>query len=173
MKYIYTYHKYIHIYIYMCVCIWVYVVYINCLIYKCILFMCSVAQSCLTLWDAINYGLPGSSVYGILQARNTEAGYHFLLYGIFPTQELNLCLLCLLHWQADSLLLHYLESPICYLCYVLFIVHILTICIYKCVYIYIYSSCRVLLICIYLYLSRYSKYRIWSFIICSSLRYTF
>ena len=28
---------------------------------------------------------------------------HFLLQGIFPTQGLNLCPLCLLHWQADSL----------------------------------------------------------------------
>ena len=28
-------------------------------------------------------------------------GCHFLLQGIFPTQGLNSCLLCLLHWQAD------------------------------------------------------------------------
>ena len=30
-------------------------------------------------------------------------GCHFLLQGIFPTQGSNLCLPCLLHWQADSL----------------------------------------------------------------------
>ena len=30
-------------------------------------------------------------------------GCHFLLQGIFPTQGLNPCLLCLLHWQAGSL----------------------------------------------------------------------
>ena len=30
---------------------------------------------------------------------------HTLLQGIFPTQGLNLCLLCLLHWQMGSLLL--------------------------------------------------------------------
>ena len=30
---------------------------------------CSVAQSCLTLWDPMNYSPPGSSVYGISQAR--------------------------------------------------------------------------------------------------------
>ena len=30
-------------------------------------------------------------------------GCHFLLQGIFPTQESNLCLLCLLHCQAGSL----------------------------------------------------------------------
>ena len=31
-----------------------------------------------------------------------DVGCHFLLQGIFLTQELNLCLL---HWQADSLLM--------------------------------------------------------------------
>ena len=36
---------------------------------------------------------PGSSVYGIFQARNTELGCHFLLQGIFLTQGSNLCLL--------------------------------------------------------------------------------
>ena len=35
--------------------------------------------------------------------KNTGAGCHFLLQGIFPTQESNLCLLRLLHWQAGSL----------------------------------------------------------------------
>ena len=37
--------------------------------------------------------------------KNTGVGYHSLLQGIFPTQGLNLHLLCLLHWQASSLLL--------------------------------------------------------------------
>ena len=32
--------------------------------------------------------------------KNTRLGCHFLLYGIFPTQGLNPCLL---HWQVDSL----------------------------------------------------------------------
>ena len=45
---------------------------------------------------------PGSSVHGISQAENTAVGCHFLLQGIFPTQELNPCLLCLLHWQVGS-----------------------------------------------------------------------
>ena len=31
------------------------------------------------------------------------SGYHSLLQGIFPTQGLNLGLLCLLYWQAGSL----------------------------------------------------------------------
>ena len=38
-------------------------------------------------------------------------GCHFLLQGIFPTQGLNLHLLCLLHWQADSLPLSHWGSP--------------------------------------------------------------
>jgi len=37
--------------------------------------------------------------------KNIGVGCHFLLQGIFPTQELNLSLLCLLHQEADSLLL--------------------------------------------------------------------
>jgi len=36
-------------------------------------------------------------------AKNTGLGCHFLLQGIFPTQGLNLHLLCLLLWQAGSL----------------------------------------------------------------------
>ena len=35
--------------------------------------------------------------------KNTGVGCHSLLYEIFRTQELNLRLSCLLHWQADSL----------------------------------------------------------------------
>ena len=38
---------------------------------------------------------------------NTGVGCHFFLQGIFPTQKSNPCLL---HWQADSLPLHHLES---------------------------------------------------------------
>ena len=49
-----------------------------------------VAQSCLTLCDPMDCSLPGSSVYGILQARILE--YSFL-QGIFQTQGLNLGLL--------------------------------------------------------------------------------
>ena len=35
--------------------------------------------------------------------QDIEAGCHALLQGIFLTQELNWCLLCLLHWQVGSL----------------------------------------------------------------------
>ena len=38
-------------------------------------------------------------------------GYHTLLQGIFPIQGSNAHLLCLLHWQASSLLLAPLRSP--------------------------------------------------------------
>ena len=38
-------------------------------------------------------------------------GCHDLLQGIFLTQRSNPHLLCLLHWQADSLLLGHLGSP--------------------------------------------------------------
>ena len=43
--------------------------------------------------------------------KNTGGGCHFLLQGIFPTQGSYPRLLCLLHWQADSLPLGHLRSP--------------------------------------------------------------
>ena len=61
-----------------------------------------VAQLCPTLCDPMDCSPPGSSVHGILQARilewkkkkkNTGVGSHFLLQGIFFTQESNLGLL--------------------------------------------------------------------------------
>ena len=39
------------------------------------------------------------------------SGCRFLLQGIFPIQELNPCLLYLLHWQAGSLPLALPENP--------------------------------------------------------------
>ena len=49
-----------------------------------------VAQSCPTLCNPMDCSLPGSSVHGIFQARVLEWGaIHFLLQGIFPTQESN------------------------------------------------------------------------------------
>ena len=42
-----------------------------------------VAQSRLTLYDPMDCSLPGSSVHGILQAKNSRVGCHFLLQGIF------------------------------------------------------------------------------------------
>ena len=37
----------------------------------------------------MDYSLPGSSIHGILQAKNTGMGCHALLQEIFPTQGLN------------------------------------------------------------------------------------
>ena len=66
------------------------------------------AQSCQTLYHPMDCSPLDSSAYGILQARNTEGGFHFLLQGIFTIQGSNLHLLC---WQADSLPQSHLESP--------------------------------------------------------------
>ena len=63
---------------------------------------CSKAQSCLALCQPMDCSPPGSSVYGISQQEYWSA-LHFLFQGIFPTQGSNLRLLCLLHWQANSL----------------------------------------------------------------------
>ena len=52
------------------------------------------AWLCETLWLFCPWDSPG---------KNTRVGYHALLQGIFPTQESNPHLLCLLHWQAGSL----------------------------------------------------------------------
>ena len=43
---------------------------------------------------------------------NTGVGWHSLLQGIFLAQELNSCLLCLLHWQVESLLAEPSGKPI-------------------------------------------------------------
>ena len=66
-------------------------------------------QSCLTLWDPMDCILPGSSVYGILQARILEWVAISFSRGFF--QPRNQTALCLLHWQAGSLPLATLEAP--------------------------------------------------------------
>jgi len=71
-----------YIYVYLCVCAF------------------SVTQSCSTICDPMGCSLPGSSVHGDSPGKNTGVGCHFLLQGIFPTQELNPHFL---HWQVDSL----------------------------------------------------------------------
>ena len=60
-------------------------------------------QSRLTLSDIMGCSPPGSSVHGDSPVKKTGVGCHALLQGIFPTQGLNPHLLCLLHWQVDSL----------------------------------------------------------------------
>ena len=61
------------------------------------------AQLCLTLCDLMNCSPSGSLVHGIFQARILEWISISPSRGIFPTQGSNLGLLCLLHWQVDSL----------------------------------------------------------------------
>ena len=59
-------------------------------------------QSCPTLCDPMDCNLPGSCPWDS-PSKNTGVGCHALLQGIFPTQGLNPRILCLLHWQVDSL----------------------------------------------------------------------
>ena len=54
---------------------------------------------------------PSFSVHRIFQGRILQWGCYFLVQGIFSTQGLNLHVLHLLHWQADSLPLSHLGSP--------------------------------------------------------------
>ena len=76
-------------------------------------------QSYLTLCNPKDCSPPGSSVHKSFPGKNTRVGCHFFLQGIFPTQGSNLCLLHLLHWQADgggSYNLHHLFSHLCSCC---------------------------------------------------------
>ena len=68
-------------------------------------------QSYSTLWNPMDCSPPGSSVHGILQAKISEGVAIPFSGGIFPTEGSNSHLSCLLHWQADSLLLGHLGSP--------------------------------------------------------------
>ena len=61
-----------------------------------------VTQPCLTLCKPMDCSPPGSCPWDSPD-KNTGVGCHFLLQGIFPTQELNPSLLHLLHWQVGSL----------------------------------------------------------------------
>ena len=60
-------------------------------------------QLCLTLCNSMEYSPPGSSDHRFSR-QESWSGLSFPTLRIFPTQGLKLCLLCLLHWQADSLL---------------------------------------------------------------------
>ena len=70
--------------------------------------LCLVVQSCLTLCNPMDCSLPGSSINGDSPSKNTGVGCHFLLQGIFLTQELNpglphcrQILHCLSHQEAQ------------------------------------------------------------------------
>ena len=82
-------------------------------------------QSCLNLYDSRDCSLPG--LHRDSPGKNTGVGRHDLLQGIFPTQRLNLPLVHLLHWQADSLPLAppgktiYRHTSVCKCVYMYFI----------------------------------------------------
>ena len=74
--------------------------------------------ACMLSHSAVSGSLPphGLQPAGLLcpwnfPGRNTAVSCHFLLQGNFLTQGSNPRLLCLLHWQADSLPLYHLGSP--------------------------------------------------------------
>ena len=68
--------------------------------------MLTLAQSCLTLCNPIDYSPPGCIVHGILQAGLLEWAA-VSSSGIFPTQGSNPCVLCLLLcWQIPYPLTH-------------------------------------------------------------------
>jgi len=67
-----------------------------------------VDTSCLTLCDPIDCSPSRLLCPWNFSGKNTGVGCHFLLQGIFPTQESNPHLL---HWQLDSLPLSHQGSP--------------------------------------------------------------
>jgi len=81
---------------YVCVCVCVCVCTRTCALSRVQLFMPPGLYSTRLLYS---WNFPG---------KNTGAGCHFLLQGIFLAQGLNPCLLHLLHWQVGSL-------PLCHL----------------------------------------------------------
>ena len=67
-----------------------------------------VSNSFETSWTVAHQALPPVE----FSRQEYWSGLPFLYQGIFPTQVLNLCHLCILHWQVDSLPLCHLGSPI-------------------------------------------------------------
>ena len=74
--------------------------------------VCSVTQSCPTLQPHGPYVAHQTPLSINFPGKGTGVGCHFLLQGLFATQESNPHLLCLLHWQVDSLPLSHLGIPI-------------------------------------------------------------
>ena len=74
-------------------------------------------ESCPTLCDPIDCSLPGYSVHGSFTGKNIEWVVISFSRGTPPIRGLNPCVLCLLHWQADSLLFSWVQfSPITQSC---------------------------------------------------------
>ena len=69
-------------------------------------------QLCLILCDPMDCSVPGSSVHGISQDKNTGVGCHFLLQGgDIPDPGIETAPPASPTLQADCLLLHHLGSP--------------------------------------------------------------
>ena len=85
--------------------------------YMCIwMHMCSVPQLCLSLYDPMDCSLLVSSLRGTIQERILERMTIFSSRGSFRSRDWsNPCLLCLLHWQVNSLPPSHLESPCIYI----------------------------------------------------------
>ena len=67
-----------------------------------------VTQLCPTLYDSMDWSLPGSSAPWDFLGKNTVVGCHFLVHKIFWTQGLNSHFLHLLHcWQILFRLIHH------------------------------------------------------------------
>lgn len=64
------------------------------------------------LLQPMECSLPGSSYPWNFSDKKTGMGFHFPLREGLSHQGLNLLLLCLLHWEADSLLRAPPENPL-------------------------------------------------------------
>ena len=71
----------------------------------------SVAQSCSTLCNPMDYSPPGSSVHGIFQARILE-WVAISSFRDLPNPGIKPVSCYLLYWEADSLPPHHLGSPV-------------------------------------------------------------
>ena len=81
-------------------------------------YVCMCTQSCPHICSVVSSSLQPHRLSPIrlfcpwnFPGTNTGVGHHFLFQRIFQTQGLNPYLLCLLHWQMDSLPLHHLGGP--------------------------------------------------------------
>ena len=86
---------YLHIYHIVCVCV--------CVCARARTHACT--QLCHVQLFAIPWTIQPTLVFCLwnFPGKKTVMGCHFLLQGSFPTKESNPCILCLFHWQANSL----------------------------------------------------------------------
>ena len=97
---------------------------------------CECVLSCFShvqLCDPMDCSLPGSSVHAVSQVRTLEWVAVPSSGRIFLTQGSNLCLFCLLHWQAGSLPL---ESPCSFMLVSKSSGHQQCVCVCVCVYVH-------------------------------------